>query len=54
MQTRGRAEVTAISANLVKFLQELRHLGFTALLSVPHLLSREIMMNRRHYHSPFS
>ena len=24
-------------------------LGFPALLSVPHLLSREIMMNRRHY-----
>ena len=24
------------------------HLGFPALLSVPHLLSREIMMNRRH------
>ena len=25
------------------------HLGFPALLSVPHLLSREIKMNRRHY-----
>ena len=28
---------------------ETAHLGFPALLSVPHLLSREIMMNRRHY-----
>ena len=25
------------------------HLGFPALLSVPHLLAREIMMNRRHW-----
>ena len=27
------------------------HLGFPALLSVPHLLSREIKMNRRHWRS---
>ena len=29
------------------------HLGFPALLSVPHLLAREIKMNRRHCPSPF-
>ena len=29
------------------------HLGFAALLSVPHLLSREIIMNRRHWSVEF-
>ena len=34
-----------------EFLHELRNLGFPALLSVPHLLAREIIMNRRHWFS---
>ena len=42
----GRADADQCKSS--DFLQEMRISGFPALLSVPHLLSREIKMNRRH------
>ena len=42
----GRADTDHCKTS--DFLQEVRVSGFPAVFSVPHLLSRKIMMNRRH------
>ena len=44
---RPAAGVMVISANRVNYA----HLRFPALSGVPHLLAREIIMNRRHFDS---